>query len=149
MDTNILVRLAASTDPLNPVAQEAVENLTAAGAFLHTVPQNLFEFWAVATRPAVNGGLGFDTATAKAAVDFFALEFVPFPDDPAILTVWRYLVAFYGVSGKPTHDARIVAAMQSLGIGHILTFNDGDFKRFAGEGIVVVHPASVTPPVNN
>lgn len=143
LDTNILVRLARPLDPLHSVAQAAVENLTELGALLHTVPQALFELWAVATRPESSGGLGFNTAEAKAVLDYFALEFAPFPDDPAILTYWRQLVAAHKVSGRPTHDARFVAAMQALGLNSILTFNDEDFKRYVADGIVVIHPTSV------
>ena len=39
LDTNILVRLADTSDPLHPLAQSAVENLAASGAFLHTIPR--------------------------------------------------------------------------------------------------------------
>jgi len=143
LDTNILVRLAKTNDPLHAAAQSAVENLAASGAFLHTVPQAFFEFWTVATRPIPNGGLGFTPAETKAAVDYFVLEFTPFADDPALLTYWRQLVARYGVSGKAAHDARFIAAMQALGLTHLLTFNDSDFVRYAAEGVTIVHPANV------
>ncbi len=45
--------------------------------------------------------------------------------------------------GKQVHDARLVAAMITHHITHLLTFNIDDFKRFSA--IVVVHPRSVTP----
>jgi predicted nucleic acid-binding protein len=47
----------------------------------------------------------------------------------------------HGVSGKTTHDARLVAAMIANRITHILTFNADDFARYAG--IKVVHPAKL------
>lgn len=47
------------------------------------------------------------------------------------------------VSGKPTHDARLVAAMQVHGVTAILTFDRAGFSRYPG--IQVVHPAAVAP----
>jgi predicted nucleic acid-binding protein len=55
-----------------------------------------------------------------------------------VFPVWRRLVVEYGISGKPTHDARLVAAMMASGIKYVLTFNIADFVRFAG--IEVLHP---------
>jgi predicted nucleic acid-binding protein len=43
--------------------------------------------------------------------------------------------------GKQVHDTRLVAAMLTHNITHLLTFNVDDFKRFAD--IVVVDPRSV------
>ena len=51
----------------------------------------------------------------------------------------------YGVLGKKAHDARLVAAMRSHAIDHLLTFNDQDFRRF---GLWVYTPDEViaSPP---
>jgi predicted nucleic acid-binding protein len=43
--------------------------------------------------------------------------------------------------GKPSHDARLVAAMQVHGIKDVLTFERTGFTRYAG--IEVVNPADV------
>jgi len=67
--------------------------------------------------------------------------FVLLPDTPAIYPVWESLVTQYQVSGKPAHDARLVAAMQVHGLTAILTFDRSGFSRFPG--IEVVHPAEV------
>lgn len=64
-------------------------------------------------------------------------------EDDAIYTEWRKLVSSYGVSGKTSHDARLVAAMKVHGVTHVLTFNVEDFRRF--EGIQVLHPNDVEP----
>ena len=61
------------------------------------------------------------------------------PDTPAIYPVWESLVIQYGVSGKPAHDARLVAAMKVHGLTAILTFDRTVFSRYAG--IEVVDPA--------
>jgi predicted nucleic acid-binding protein len=51
------------------------------------------------------------------------------------------LVIQQRVSGKPAHDARLVAAMQVHGITSILTFDKSDFSRYPG--IEVIHPADI------
>jgi hypothetical protein len=47
--------------------------------------------------------------------------------------------------GKKVHDARLVAAMITHQMTHLLTFNIDDFKRKRFSAIVVVDPRSVTP----
>jgi predicted nucleic acid-binding protein len=44
------------------------------------------------------------------------------------------------VSGVQVHDARLVAAMKTHGVTHILTFNVVDFQRYADEEIIAVDP---------
>lgn len=65
------------------------------------------------------------------------------PDTSKVYSEWRQLVVTFSVSGVQVHDARLVAAMKSNGITHILTLNTADFTRYAGEGIVAVDPATI------
>jgi predicted nucleic acid-binding protein len=60
------------------------------------------------------------------------------PDIPSIYPRWEALVTQHRVSGKPAHDARLVAAMQVHGLTAILTFDKTGFSRYPG--IEVVHP---------
>ena len=50
-------------------------------------------------------------------------------------------VTGFGVIGKSTYDARLVAEMAVHGIDRILTFNRQDFQRYPG--IAVVTPAQL------
>ena len=75
---------------------------------------------------------------------FLESHFAVFADTPAVFDEWKRLVAAYKVTGKPSHDARLVAAMLAHGITHILTFNDQDFRRYAGA--TAVTPASILAP---
>ena len=50
LDTNILGRITDSTDPQCHVTRHAIHALSAKQERLTVVPQNLYEFWAVATR---------------------------------------------------------------------------------------------------
>ena len=51
VDTNILSRLAEPGHPMHQPALDAVKRLFSGGHKLHIVPQNLYEFWVVCTRP--------------------------------------------------------------------------------------------------
>lgn len=141
VDTNVLLR---SIQPLHPMHKDAVAatlNLKARGEKLCIIPQNLIEFWVVATRPVSANGLELSVAGAakelKRLKRFFPLR----RDAPAIYTMWEKLVVQHEVMGKPSHDARLVAAMLMHKLTHILTFNTGDFKRFSS--ITAVDPTSV------
>lgn len=57
-DTNILLRRTQPDHPSHTLAVESVAKLLAAGEPVYFTPQNIAEFWNVATRPAVNNGLG-------------------------------------------------------------------------------------------
>lgn len=50
LDTNLLVRMTRSQDPQSSLARAAVQSLLRRNERLIVVPQNLYEFWAVATR---------------------------------------------------------------------------------------------------
>jgi predicted nucleic acid-binding protein len=65
IDTNILVRLVRPQDPLNPAAARAVDVLKRRGEKTSVAPQNLIEFWSVATRPVEVNGLGMTPDEAK------------------------------------------------------------------------------------
>ena len=51
LDTNILLRLVQKNSPVYADTRKAVQTLHARQEKLYIVPQNLVEFWAVATRP--------------------------------------------------------------------------------------------------
>ena len=124
--------------PQRETVRVAMKALAARGHELHIVPQVLIELWVVATRPASNNGLGFSTTEAGFELTRLKSIFVLLPDTPGIYTVWENLVTQYQVSGKPAHDARLVAAMQVHGITSILTFDKKGFSRYTG--VEVVHP---------
>jgi predicted nucleic acid-binding protein len=111
------------------------------GKELHIVAQNLIELWVVATRKVERNGLGMTTAAVAVELARMKSMFVLLPENSAIYPVWESLVIRYRVSGKPAHDARLVAAMQVHGITDILMFDKSGFSRYPG--IEVVHPAEV------
>ena len=64
------------------------------------------------------------------------------PEASAILPTWEALVRKHQVVGKPSHDARLVAAMHVHLLHSIVTFDRTGFARFPG--IKVIHPEEVT-----
>lgn len=130
VDTNVLLRSAQPTHPMHPDATRAVGLLLARGETLSVIPQNLIEYWAVATRPVEANGLGLGVADATAEIPRLKSVFRLLPDTPAIFKEWEALVASYAVRGKEVHDARIVAAMLAYKVPNLLTFNKDDFKRY-------------------
>ena len=117
-------------------AVAAVNLLAQSGEQLCLVPQNLYEFCAVATRPIAANGLGMSVAEAALEIARLRPTFTVLDDVPAILPEWERLVIHYGVVGKNAHDTRLVAAMAVHGIGRILPFNSSDFQRYAGFTVV-------------
>jgi predicted nucleic acid-binding protein len=130
LDTNILLRLIQPEHPMYSLAVNAIVILHQQEASLCMTPQNLIEFWAVATRPLNVNGLAMTVETASQKVarmkGFFSLR----PDHPDIFPRWEQLVTQHRVIGKQAHDTRLVAAMLVHQITHLLTFNTDDFKRF-------------------
>ena len=65
LDTNILTRLVQTALPLHTVTVDALAELRRRGEVLCIVPQNLYEFWVVGTRPTAQNGLGLSPAQAQ------------------------------------------------------------------------------------
>lgn len=144
LDTNVPLRMA---EPAHPHYQEALDATDLLGKQGHTlclVAQNFYEYWVVSTRPLAQNGRGKAPDEVTAEFAFLESHFAVFPDTPAVFGEWKTLMAAHKVTGKPAHDARLVAAMLAHGITHILTFNDQDFRRYAG--ITPISPAGVTAP---
>ncbi|WP_071188339.1 PIN domain-containing protein [Trichormus sp. NMC-1] len=141
VDTNILLRLVQKNSPMHLDTQRAILTLKKQGDFLCIIPQNIIEFWAVATRPLDKNGLGLSITQAEEESEKLKKIFILELDTPQIFTEWESLVIKYQVMGKQVHDARLAAAMLAHNITHLLTFNVDDFKRFSD--IVVVDPRSI------
>ncbi|HEY2587683.1 MAG TPA: type II toxin-antitoxin system VapC family toxin [Tepidisphaeraceae bacterium] len=144
LDTNLLTRMTRPLDPQCGIARAAINACRARGDRLVIVPQNLYEFWAVATRPpgpppAGSNGLGMTTAQAAQWVRFFKRHFSFVPDHDQLSDRWLALVEAHRVTGFRAHDVRLVAAMQCYGINRLLTFNINHFRDLP---ISILDPAS-------
>jgi predicted nucleic acid-binding protein len=143
LDSSARLRILQPRHPHYAAAARALEWLPQQGRQLHIVPQNLVELWVVATRLAEQNGLGMTPRVISRELARLKDIFVLLPETPAIYPMWEELVLQYQVSGKPAHDARLVAAMKVHGLSAILSFDRSGFSRFAG--IEVLHRADVTP----
>jgi predicted nucleic acid-binding protein len=141
VDTSVLIRTLQPHHSLFVPAERAIRLLPEQGRELHIVAQNLIELWTVATRPFGENGLGMAPTKAASELERIKGMFLLLPETPAIYPAWEALVIRHQVTGKPTHDARLVAAMQVHGLAAILTFDRTGFSRYAG--IEVVHPEQV------
>jgi predicted nucleic acid-binding protein len=143
LDTNILLRLAQRKHPLHAPTRAAIVKLLCNSETLHIVPQNVYEGWVVATRPLASNGLGLSPSTADRLIQRSTRFCQLLLDAPTIYEEWRRLVTTYSISGVNAHDTRLVAAMKVHGIQNLLTFNVGDFQRFAGTEINVISPTTL------
>ncbi len=138
-DTNIFLRLVNTNDPQSAMVSRAVTSLVQGKHLLVIAPQSIYELWAVATRPIQANGLGWLPTQTRNIIDWLTLEFELLIDSSALYENWLELVTEDQVSGKPSHDARLVAAMEVYGLTNLLTLNTDDFKRFSS--IKVFHPS--------
>ena len=142
VDTNILLRSIDEGHAAEAIAQNSLFALRNRGETLSIFPQNLVEFWVVATRPSANNGLGWSVDRAQQELASLKNLFVLLSDTDAILPEWERLVVVHRVIGKQAHDTRLVAAMIVHNVTHLLTFNADDFKRY--EMMTAVTPQSVS-----
>lgn len=138
LDTNVLCRLVERGHPDHSATENAVAKLRGELHELCLVPQVLYEYWVVVTRPAADNGLGMLTADADAAIDLWLKAFVLVRDEQGVFELWRELARRHDVKGKSAHDTRLVAAMHRHQLTHLLTFNAADFRRYHGIEIIDV-----------
>lgn len=138
LDANVLLRLVQTSSVQHAFAVASLGNLQNLKHETVIVPQSLYEFWVVATRPVSNNGLGLSVAECDQFIEKFLAAFPLLEDTTGMFANWRALALANACMGKVAHDARYVSAMALHGINPILTFNTADFKRFAS--IVVIDP---------
>ena len=143
LDTNLLTGSALPASARYSTASGAIAVLRLRGDVLCLVPQVLYEFWVVATRPPAANGLGL-AVPAAAELNRIKSLFPLLLDPPALFSEWERLVTTHNVSGKSAHDARLAAAMSLHGLTHVLTFNTADFARYPG--VTALDPSTVASP---
>src|SRR5882724_1415752 len=104
LDTNLLGRMTDSRDSQCAAARHAMHTLFAKGEQLAIVPQNLYEFWAIATRNPGANGLGLTTEQASQWLGFFKRRFTLLPDRDDLPARWHELVKRLGIKGFRAHD---------------------------------------------
>lgn len=141
VDTNVIIRLLQHASPQHQVAMDATERLSLAKEELCLAPQNIYEIWSGATRPANVNGLGLSFSQIQAEIANLKQFYRIIDEVLPVFVEWEKLIAAHAVIGKNVHDAHLVATMVVHGITHLLTFNKRDFQRFTN--ITVLTPADV------
>jgi predicted nucleic acid-binding protein len=130
-DTNIWLRVADPGAAQHACTASAVARLLADGHEICLCPQNLIEFWAVATRPADANGLGWTPAETATEIAGLESRFTLLLDTPEIFNHWKTLVQTCAIRGKRTHDARLAAVYLAHRAQALLTLNPTDFGSFS------------------
>ena len=141
VDTNILLRSAQPSHSLCSLTAQAVAKLLREKAAVSYCPQNIAEFWNVATRPVEVNGLGPSLGETIREIVTIERLLTLLPDIPAIYPAWKQIVRDHGVQGVKVYDARLVATMTVYAVDSLLTFNVADFKRYGT--VKAVQPAEV------
>lgn len=142
IDANVLLRVSQPEHSQFAVSRDALRVLRSQANRLVIVPQVIYEFWVVSTRPLDVNGLGLTSSLAEEKIGEVLRLYDLYHDDRDIFVAWRQLVSKYGIQGKQAHDARLVAAMIRHGMTYLLTFNVQDFARF--REIATVSPEAAT-----
>lgn len=140
-DANILARIAQRGHHQHQSALQSVKALVSDGHDPIIVPQVIYEFWVVATRPLLANGLGMSSSETLEGIETTKQIFNLLLDERAIFDRWERLIFDYDVRGKKAHDARIVAAMLRHQVSHILTFYAQDFAGY--KEITVLTPERI------
>src|SRR3990172_7935885 len=91
IDTNVLVRSVHVGHAQQASAAAALQRLRDELHEIRTVPQVLYEYWAVATRPADRNGLGFTVEEVDSQMRDFQILFPTLRDERGILGLWQEL----------------------------------------------------------
>ena len=130
LDTNVLLRLANPLEPDHLSVRSFLDKRLGSGIEFRVLPQNLYEFWVVATRPVENNGLGLSTEECDQILSGIEAMFPCLREPSDLTTVWRDLVRRHDCKGKVAHDARLVAGYIGCQINQIVTFNILDYRIF-------------------
>jgi hypothetical protein len=96
-DTNILLRLDQTSAPEYPIVENALNKLRLRQEVLCIAPQNLVEYWVVATRPQRENGFGLTPARASAEITKLLRLFRLLPYSREVFETWQRIVAAQGI----------------------------------------------------
>jgi predicted nucleic acid-binding protein len=89
VDTNVPLRAVQSNHPLFAQATQAISALVRRNDSVFFCPQNIIEFWNVATRPIERNGFGLSPDQVMKEIAGFESSLSLLPDVPEIYTTWK------------------------------------------------------------
>lgn len=87
VDTNVILRFTQNANPGHAVARAALTLLTTSGHELCLVPQSIYEYWVVATRPVAVNGFGMLVADADQQIQELLQHFTLLRDERHLFTM--------------------------------------------------------------
>ena len=131
LDTNILTTAKQPERPqYNQVTNQVLQYIQQKEELI-ICPQNLYEFYVVATRPLAQNGFGFSSDYAMNELQDLQNTYSFLNDPPDLFIHWQGIIQQYNTAGKKAHDAKLVAFMNGHGIKQIYTLNAEDFNRYS------------------
>ncbi len=97
--------LGRSQSEQHTIATQALARLLGQGDEVYLTPQNLIEFWAVATRSVDANGFGWTSERTSEEVSELRERFPILPDSPEVFAVGLNLSSDFRYMGKRVHDA--------------------------------------------
>jgi len=131
IDTNILLRLLQHAPPHCALVERAVGTLRTRNETLNRIAPEPDGILGRGDSAPSENGLGMTVENAAGELTSFQRLFTLLPETASVYQEWERLVSRYQVSGKNSHDAHIVAAMNVHAITRILTLNVRDFTRYS------------------
>lgn len=134
IDSNVLIHLYdTNSDPHKYIAPSLLY-LYKNGYRLTIFPQNIVEFWSVATRDkrGLNWTVKRTYMEIKALQDLFYLQMEP----EGWFKSWLSRVVKNESVSRKAYDARLVTMMVHYGIGQVLTSDRRDFSAHTDIGVL-------------
>lgn len=130
LDTNVLLRAKQASSRENPLVIQKLIHLAQEENVFCICPQNIYEFYVVATRPIKNNGLGLSKTDIQTEIQNLLETYEFLEENAQVFIYWQQLIDSFEVKGKTGHDARLVATMLSHNLKRLYTLNIEDFQRY-------------------
>lgn len=138
IDTNVLVRARFTVAPSHDLARARLHEALGSEERPRISRQIIREYLAVVTRSQI-WSAPLPMSDALRDVDWFVSEFDILEDGPDVTHLLAELCREVPVAGRQVHDANIVATMLAHAEQRLLTFDQGDFRRY-GSRIWLIDP---------
>ena len=138
IDTNVLVRARFTVAPSHDLARARLREALGSEERPRISRQIVREYLAVVTRSQI-WSVPLPMSDALQDVDWFVSEFDILEEGPDVTHLLAELCREVPVAGRQVHDANIVATMLAHAEQRLLTFDQGDFRRY-GNRISLIDP---------
>lgn len=133
LDTNVLVYGYFAEDPRHAACRALLDRAQDADAGFCVAPQNLVEFFSIATSPK-RVTKARTSAEAAALLDELlalpGLTLLAVPPD--VVDRWLRMIREHSAKGPKVFDLQLAATMLGNGVGILYTYNLADFQSIPG-----------------